>query len=96
MKNIHKEEDINIDIETIFNLINDIESYPNYLPWCTKSEVKEESADIIIGKIFISKSFINWNFSTKNTIKKNESISLELVDGPFESLTGKWAVFINQ
>ena len=41
-------------------------------------------------KIFISKSFINWNFSTKNTIKKNESISLELVDGPFESLTGKW------
>ena len=90
MKNIHKEEDINIDIETIFNLINDIKSYPNYLPWCTKSEVKEESDDIIIGKIFISKSFINWNFSTKNTIKKNESISLELVDGPFESLTGKW------
>ena len=90
MKNIHKEEDINIDIETIFNLINDIKSYPNYLPWCTKSEVTEESTDIIIGKIFISKSFINWNFSTKNIIKTNESISLELVDGPFESLTGKW------
>ena len=90
MKSIHKEEDINIDIETIFNLINDIESYPNYLPWCTKTEVKEESADTIIGKIFISKSFINWNFSTKNTIKKNELISLELVDGPFENLTGKW------
>ena len=90
MKNIHKEEDINIDIDTIFNLINDIKSYPNYLPWCTKSEVEEESADIIIGRIFISKSFISWNFSTKNIIKKNESISLELVDGPFESLTGKW------
>ena len=90
MKSIHKEEDINIDIETIFNLINDIESYPNYLPWCTKSEVKEESADTIIGKLFISKRIINWNFSTKNTIKKNELISLELVDGPFESLTGKW------
>ena len=90
MKNIHKEEEINIDIETIFNLINDIESYPNYLPWCTKSEVREESANIMIGRIFISKSFINWNFSTKNTIKKNESISLELVDGPFDSLNGKW------
>ena len=90
MKKIYKEEDINIDIETIFNLINDIKSYPNYLPWCTKTEVSEESDNSIIGKIFISKSFINWNFSTKNTIKKNESISLELVDGPFESLTGKW------
>ncbi len=52
--------------------------------------LKQESADVIIGKIFISKSFINWNFSTKNTIKKNESISLELVDGPFDSLNGKW------
>ncbi len=39
MKKIYKEEDINIDIQTIFNLINDIESYPNYLPWCTKTEV---------------------------------------------------------
>ena len=91
MKKIYKEEDINIDIETIFNLINDINSYPNYLPWCTKTEVTEKSDYSIIGKIFISKSFINWNFSTKNIIKKNESISLELVDGPFERLNGKWS-----
>ena len=91
MKKIYKEEDINIDIETIFNLINDIKSYPNYLPWCTKTEVSEESDNSIIGKIFISKSFINWNFSTKNIVKKNKSISLELVDGPFESLNGTWS-----
>ena len=91
MKKIYKEEDINIDIETIFNLINDIDSYPDYLPWCTKTEVIEKPDHSIIGKIFISKSFINWNFSTKNIIKKNESISLELVDGPFESLNGKWS-----
>ena len=90
MKKIYKQEDINIDIETIFNLINDIKSYPNYLPWCTKTEVSEESDNSIVGKIFISKSFINWNFSTKNIIKKNKSISLELVDGPFEILTGMW------
>ena len=90
MKKIYKEEDINIDIETIFSLINDIKNYPNYLPWCTKTEVTEKPDHSIIGRIFISKSFINWNFSTKNVIKKNKSISLELVDGPFESLTGKW------
>ena len=91
MKKIYKEEDINIDIETIFNLINNINSYPDYLPWCTKTEVTEISDHSMIGKIFISKSFINWNFSTRNIIKKNESISLELVDGPFESLNGKWS-----
>ena len=90
MKKIYKEEDINIDIQTIFNLINDIESYPNYLPWCTSTEVMKESDNVILGKIYISKSFIKWDFTTKNTIVKNESISLEFVDGPFENLDGKW------
>ena len=90
MKRIYKEEDINIDISTIFNLINDIESYPNYLPWCTKTEVTQKSDQVLIGKIFISKSLLKWNFSTKNTISKNKSIILEFGDGPFERLDGKW------
>ena len=90
MKKIYKEEDINIDIQTIFNLINDIESYPNYLPWCTSAKVIKESDNVVVGKIYISKSFIKWNFSTKNTIVKNRSITLQFVDGPFENLDGKW------
>ena len=90
MKRIFKEEHINIDVSTIFNLINDIEKYPNYLPWCTKTEVKTPSNNIVIGKIYISKSFIKWNFSTKNYIDENKSITLEFVDGPFDALDGKW------
>ena len=58
MKRIYKQEDINIDISTIFNLINDVENYPNYLPWCTSTEVDRKSESLLIGKIFISKSFI--------------------------------------
>ena len=90
MKRIYKQEDINIDISTIFNLINDVENYPNYLPWCTSTKVDRKSESLLIGKIFISKSFIKWNFSTKNKIEKNKSIRLELVDGPFDSLDGQW------
>ena len=90
MKKIYKEEDINIDIQTIFNLINDIQSYPNYLPWCTDTKVVKESDNVILGKIYISKSFIKWDFTTKNTVVQNRSISLEFVDGPFENLDGKW------
>ena len=91
MKKIYKEEDINLEVPIIFNLINNIEKYPDYLPWCTKTEVNHESENIINGTIFISKSFIKWNFSTKNTIKKNKSIHLSLIDGPFEELNGKWS-----
>jgi len=86
MKKIYKEEEINVDVETIFNLINDVESYPDFLPWCTKTEVTKESKNINTGKIFISKSFINLNFSTKNIIDVNKSITLSLQDGPFDEL----------
>ena len=91
MKKIYKEEEINVDVETIFNLINEVENYPDFLPWCTKTEVTKESENINTGKIFISKSFIKWNFSTKNTIDVNKSITLSLVDGPFDELNGQWS-----
>ena len=41
-------------------------------------------------KYLYQKSFIKWNFSTKNKIEKNKSIRFELVDGPFDSLDGQW------
>lgn len=90
MNRIFKEEDINIKVPIIFELINNIQKYPEYLPWCTKTEIEHVSEKIMNGKIYISKSFIKWNFSTKNTIEKNKSITLELIDGPFEELDGKW------
>ncbi len=90
MKKIYKEEEINVSVPIIFNLINNIEQYPNFLPWCTKTEVTNEFENINIGKIFISKSFINWSFSTKNTVEQNKSISLSLIDGPFDELDGRW------
>jgi ribosome-associated toxin RatA of RatAB toxin-antitoxin module len=90
MKKIYKEEEINVTMPTIFNLINNIEEYPKFLPWCKKTEVTKESENSQIGKIFISKSFINWSFSTKNIIVRNKSISLSLIDGPFDNLDGSW------
>tara|TARA_Y100000992_G_C21250075_1_gene485373 strand:+ start:1056 stop:1565 length:510 start_codon:yes stop_codon:yes gene_type:complete len=91
VKKIYKQEEINVDVQTIFNLINNIENYPSFLPWCTKTEVTEESEKSKIGKIFISKSFIKWNFSTKNLIDINKSINLSLIDGPFDELNGQWS-----
>ena len=90
MKKIYKEEEINVTMPIIFNLINNIEEYPKFLPWCKKTEVTKETENSQIGKIFISKSFINWSFSTKNIIDRNKSISLSLIDGPFDKLDGSW------
>ena len=65
MKKIYKQEEINVDVQTIFNLINSVEDYPNFLPWCTKTEVSKESENTNIGKIFISKVLLNGTFLQK-------------------------------
>ena len=64
MKKIYKEEDINLEVPIIFNLINNIEKYPNYLPWCTKTEVEHKSEDVINGKISSIKNLPNFPASS--------------------------------
>ena len=51
MKKIYKQEEINVDVQTIFNLINSVEDDPNFLQWCTKTELRKESENNNIGKI---------------------------------------------
>ena len=91
MNKIFKEENINVNLPIIFNLINDVENYPSFLPWCINTEVNRETSDCMVGKIYISKNFIKWDFTTKNKIVEEKSIELSLVDGPFKNLDGKWS-----
>ena len=91
MNKIYKEENINVNLPIIFNLINDVENYPSFLPWCINTEVNRETSDRMVGKIYISKNFIEWDFTTKNKIVEEKSIELSLVDGPFKNLDGKWS-----
>lgn len=87
----------------MFMLVNDIKSYPEFLPWCTEAEVFKQSFSedalehTIIGdleaKIHIGFKGISQFFHTKNTFKKTDtmhSINLEFVDGPFKHLQGHW------
>ena len=91
MNKIYKEENINVNLPIIFNLINDVENYPSFLPWCINTEVNRETSDRMVGKIYISKNFIKWDFTTKNKIVEEKSIELSSVDGPFKNLDGKWS-----
>ena len=57
MKKIYKEEDINLETPIIFDLINNIEKYPEYLPWCTRTEVEYESENIVNQKVLLNGIF---------------------------------------
>ena len=90
MNYINKKEEINININIIFQLINKVGDYHLFLPWCSNSRILSDDNKTMVAEIDISKNFVNWNFKTKNSYIINEKINLDLVDGPFSYLSGFW------
>ena len=76
--------------EQMFDLVNDFERYPEFLPWCGDARVVELTDTTIIGELCIQKGSIRQFFTTKNTLTPPERIDLSLVEGPFKSLGGYW------
>ena len=75
----------------MFKLVDDIESYAEFLPWCKSTKVISRAEDNgeVTGSIEISKAGINKTFTTRNINTENQ-IEMNLVDGPFEHLHGFW------
>ncbi len=76
--------------DAMFNLVNDVASYPEFLPNCAGSTILESSDNLMVASVQIAKGGINKSFTTRNSITLNERIDMELVDGPFDLLTGGW------
>ena len=74
----------------LYDLINDVPSYPQFLPWCSASEVLEETEDSMRAALMIAKGHLSQRFVTKNTLVPNQSISMALEEGPFSQLQGTW------
>jgi ribosome-associated toxin RatA of RatAB toxin-antitoxin module len=74
----------------MFELVNNIDDYSQFLNWCDSSSILNQSDDQITASVEINKGGIKQAFSTLNTLTPYKSISMELVDGPFEELSGEW------
>jgi len=74
----------------MYKLVNDVASYPNFLPWCSKAEVLEQSEHEMLATLEVSAAGVHKSFTTRNTLTPNEKIEMQHVDGPFKSLLGIW------
>lgn len=74
----------------MYNLINDVERYPEFLPWCSAGEVLERNEDFMRAALKIAKGHLSQRFVTKNTLLPNEKVSMTLEEGPFSQLQGNW------
>ena len=76
--------------KSMYNLVSNIEEYPNFLPWCKSIDYKKISATCIVANINAELKGIPISFSTINTNKPHKEIEIKLNEGPFKSFNGLW------
>lgn len=74
----------------MFELVDDIERYPEFLPWCSGTVVTLRDPETTSATINISYRGIRQSFSTQNRKEFPQRMTMQLVEGPFKSLDGEW------
>lgn len=90
MADIRKSVLIEHTAQQMFSLVDGIEDYPLFLPWCGGAEVIERNGDSLRARIHISYHGIKASFSTINDNEPGRAIRMRLADGPFRRLDGEW------
>jgi len=76
--------------EEMYVLVNDIESYPTFLPWCTEAKILSQQEDSVTAKLSMALGRIKQSFTTENTMQDGSRIDMQLIEGPFKHLSGYW------
>jgi ribosome-associated toxin RatA of RatAB toxin-antitoxin module len=74
----------------MYALVNDVASYPQFLPWCIAANFEVVSPDERVATLSVSRGVLRTQFTTRNTLRSDAEILMRLVDGPFRFLTGQW------
>ncbi|TAM89148.1 MAG: type II toxin-antitoxin system RatA family toxin [Candidimonas sp.] len=90
MHTIHRSVLVPYSCAQMFDLVADVEKYPEFMPWCGGAQVLARGDDGMRASIVISFAGIRQTFTTRNHHEYPGLITLELVDGPFSALTGRW------
>jgi ribosome-associated toxin RatA of RatAB toxin-antitoxin module len=75
----------------MYALVNDVPRYPEFLPWCVSARVEEISPTERLASVSVAKSMIRMQFTTRNTLQPDAEILMQLAEGPFSRLTGRWS-----
>ncbi|MEZ5543127.1 MAG: type II toxin-antitoxin system RatA family toxin [Pseudomonadota bacterium] len=76
--------------QEMFALVSDVDTYPQFLPWCSDAETLSRADDEVQARIAFAVSGVSKSFTTRNRLVRNEAIHMHLVDGPFSRLEGSW------
>lgn len=90
MAAVHKSVIVGYSAEQMFALVDKVEDYPRFLPWCGGVEVREREADRLVATIAIQYHGIKQSFTTENIHTRPTLMQMRLLEGPFRHLQGAW------
>lgn len=76
--------------QQMFELVDGVEHYREFLPWCGGTDVKFRDNQRLVATIHIDYMHIKQHFTTENLNQPPHQIKMQLLDGPFKKLDGEW------
>lgn len=90
MTSIRKSQFVPFTCEQMYRLVNDVEKYNQFVPYCSDTQVHHRDEDEVQATIVISAMGVSKSFTTRNRLQVNKMIEMRMVDGPFNHLEGFW------
>lgn len=90
MSRIRKSTFVPFACDAMYALVEDVEAYPQFLPWCERAVVQSREGDVVIATVAVSKGPIRHNLTTRNLLAPGRRIEMHLVSGPFKTFNGLW------
>ena len=90
MSHIHRNALLHYTDRQMYDLVNDVAAYPDYLDGCKAATIHEQTATSMIATLALEKKGVKLSFTTSNVLDEPKSIVMNLQDGPFDSFEGRW------
>ena len=90
MKHVRKSVLLWYSPSEMYELVTAVDRYPQFLPWCDSAELLQTHEDGITARLGLAYMGVRHSFTTRNVHAAGESVTVQLVDGPFSLLDGTW------
>lgn len=90
MPDINKSKIVPYSQKQMYDLVNDVEAYAEFIPWCVSSDIDYRTSDEIRATLAFSRGGLHKAFTTLNRLQPHKMIEIRLVNGPFRHLEGFW------
>ena len=74
----------------VYSLVAEVERYPEFLPWCTGAKILSADEREVTVRLVLSSGIARASFTTRNRLDRDRSMTMSLVEGPFDHLEGRW------